>query len=215
MSTTPLEEQRFDLPDESATEALAARFAAAFARWHAGHAGIAAHDGRDPADTPSTPSITAMTTTAGMALGTPAMSAGRGLQVHLSGDLGAGKTAFVRGTLRALGHSGRVRSPTYTLVEPYHLAQTEAPALTVHHFDLYRFSRSDEWREAGFDEYLDSHALNLIEWPELAADVLGLPDLSLTLDMLTPDPGKGEPGRRLTARAYTDAGRNCLHAVAR
>lgn len=129
------------------------------------------------------------------------------LQVHLNGELGAGKTAFVRATLRALGHTGRVRSPTYTLVEPYVVAQANgAAALRVHHFDLYRFSDPAEWREAGFDEYLSAGALNLIEWPELAAGVLNTPDLSFSLEI-------AGLGRIMLARAYSEAGKQCLEAL--
>lgn len=128
-----------------------------------------------------------------------------GLRVHLSGDLGAGKTAFVRATLRALGHAGRVRSPTYTLVEPYALARGDA-TLHVHHFDLYRFADPAEWHDAGFDEYLARAALQLIEWPERAAGVLGEPDILFTLEIV------GDR-RALHARAFTDAGRTCLHAL--
>ena len=177
MPAVALAEHLFDLPDETATQTLAARFARAFL------------------------------------LASPAAA---GLQVHLNGELGAGKTAFVRATLRALGHDGRVRSPTYTLVEPYWITRTDAAALSlpepsellIHHFDLYRFSDAAEWHEAGFDEYLASQAINLIEWPSLAADALGTPDLSLTIDIV------GD-GRLLTARAFTPRGLHCLHDVCR
>ncbi|MGI4858794.1 MAG: tRNA (adenosine(37)-N6)-threonylcarbamoyltransferase complex ATPase subunit type 1 TsaE [Janthinobacterium lividum] len=176
MPVSPPDEYQYDLPDAAATDALAARFAQALAATR---------------DVP------------------PAASSGprrTGLRVHLSGDLGAGKTAFVRATLRALGHAGRVRSPTYTLVEPYALPLAHG-TLQVHHFDLYRFSDPAEWHEAGFDEYLERDALHLIEWPERADGVLGPPDILLTLEIV------GE-GRVLHARACTDAGRTCLHAVA-
>jgi tRNA threonylcarbamoyladenosine biosynthesis protein TsaE len=130
-----------------------------------------------------------------------------GLTVHLSGDLGAGKTALVRAVLRALGHGARVRSPTYTLVEPYALARTagcDAP-LQVYHFDLYRFDDPREWEGAGFREYLDAGALCLIEWPQKAAG-LAPPDLTLDFEVTG-------HGRVLVARAWTAAGKQSLDLV--
>ncbi|RKP48641.1 tRNA (adenosine(37)-N6)-threonylcarbamoyltransferase complex ATPase subunit type 1 TsaE [Pararobbsia silviterrae] len=134
-----------------------------------------------------------------------------GLHVHLLGDLGAGKTTLVRATLHALGHTGRVRSPTYTLVEPYRIVpreddvnELEAPRVyDIYHFDLYRFADPAEWIEAGFREYFDGHALCLVEWPQKAGALIGAPDLSLSLDLA------GE-GRVLTARAYSARGKDCL-----
>ena len=134
-----------------------------------------------------------------------------GLHVHLLGDLGAGKTTLVRATLRALGHTGRVRSPTYTLVEPYRIESDVAavnanPAprvYEIYHFDLYRFADPAEWHEAGFREYFDGHALCLVEWPQKAGTLIGVPDLSLELDL-------AGDGRVLTARAYTARGKDCL-----
>ena len=130
-------------------------------------------------------------------------AAGVGLHVQLSGDLGTGKTTLVRAALRTLGHAGRVRSPTYTLVEPYTLAMDDQAALHVYHFDLYRFADPIEWLDAGFREYFDGDALCLVEWPEKAGDLLGVPDLNINLEL------HGE-GRRVAARAYTDAGAQCL-----
>jgi tRNA threonylcarbamoyladenosine biosynthesis protein TsaE len=101
---------------------------------------------------------------------------GGGLRVSLRGGLGAGKTTFVRALLTALGHTGRVRSPTFTLHEPYEIA-----GLTVHHFDLYRFADPREWIDAGFDELTRGSALSLIEWPEQAQSVLPPMDLDLLL----------------------------------
>ncbi|MDQ7975820.1 tRNA (adenosine(37)-N6)-threonylcarbamoyltransferase complex ATPase subunit type 1 TsaE [Paraburkholderia sp. SARCC-3016] len=138
----------------------------------------------------------------------------KGLQVQLIGDLGAGKTTLVRATLRALGHTGRVRSPTYTLVEPYtvELPDTGSSAepsgnagreLAVYHFDLYRFNDPAEWADAGFREYFDSGAICLVEWPQRAGALLGVPDLVFSLEV------EGD-GRRLTARAYSEPGKACL-----
>jgi tRNA threonylcarbamoyladenosine biosynthesis protein TsaE len=99
-----------------------------------------------------------------------------GFVLYLSGDLGSGKTAFTRALLRALGHGGRVRSPTFTLAEPYNLSNFE-----LYHFDFYRFSTEGEWRDAGFDEILGGEAAAVIEWPELAGSSLPAPDLWLRL----------------------------------
>jgi tRNA threonylcarbamoyladenosine biosynthesis protein TsaE len=126
------------------------------------------------------------------------------LQVQLIGDLGAGKTTLVRATLRALGHAGRVRSPTYTLVEPYSLT-TQTGALELYHFDLYRFTDPAEWIDAGFREYFDSGAVCLIEWPQRAGGLLGVPDLEFKLEQ------EGE-GRVLTARAFSETGKSCLES---
>jgi tRNA threonylcarbamoyladenosine biosynthesis protein TsaE len=125
-----------------------------------------------------------------------------GLQVQLTGDLGAGKTTLVRATLRALGHEGRVRSPTYTLVEPYSL-ETKSGPLELYHFDLYRFADPAEWADAGFREYFDRGAVCLVEWPQQAGGLLGVPDLEFALDI------EGE-GRVLMARAFSETGKTCL-----
>jgi len=96
--------------------------------------------------------------------------------IYLSGELGSGKTTFTRALLRALGHPGRVRSPTFTLAEPYNL-----PNFELYHFDFYRFCDSHEWRDAGFDEVLDGDAAAIIEWPEMGGPALPAPDLWLRL----------------------------------
>ncbi|MCS6763335.1 MAG: tRNA (adenosine(37)-N6)-threonylcarbamoyltransferase complex ATPase subunit type 1 TsaE [Candidatus Protistobacter heckmanni] len=102
------------------------------------------------------------------------------MQIQLQGDLGAGKTTFARALLRALGHVGRVKSPTYSLCEPYELSAGGAP-LTVFHFDLYRLGGPDEWADAGFRDCFRAGALCLVEWPERAAGQLCAPDLLLEL----------------------------------
>lgn len=126
-----------------------------------------------------------------------------GLQVQLLGDLGAGKTTLVRATLAGLGHAGRVRSPTYTLVEPYALPRGQGE-LALYHFDLYRFADPAEWIDAGFREYFDTGAICLVEWPQKAGALLGTPDLVFALEPIDDD------RRLLDARAYSDSGKACL-----
>jgi tRNA threonylcarbamoyladenosine biosynthesis protein TsaE len=99
-----------------------------------------------------------------------------GLTLYLEGDLGAGKTTLVRGVLRGQGYSGRVKSPTYTLVEIYSL-----PAFELYHFDLYRMHDPREWLDAGFRDVNDGQAVSLIEWPEKAAGWLPPPDVVIRL----------------------------------
>jgi tRNA threonylcarbamoyladenosine biosynthesis protein TsaE len=124
-----------------------------------------------------------------------------GLSIHLSGDLGAGKTTLVRALLRALGERGRVRSPTFTLVEPYF-----AGGLEIAHLDLYRLQDPAEWAESGFDEYLDGQTVTLVEWPERAAALLPPPDLRVLLEL---DGG----GRRATLTAHGPAGERVVEAL--
>ena len=111
------------------------------------------------------------------ALGAALASGARpGRVIHLRGDLGAGKTTLVRGLLRALGHAGRVKSPTYTLVEPYELS-----SLHFYHFDFYRLKNQEEWKQTGFREYFNAQALCAVEWPERAHGLLAPPDLDIEL----------------------------------
>jgi tRNA threonylcarbamoyladenosine biosynthesis protein TsaE len=178
-------ERRFDLPDEDATLAFGARFARAIDAVRSEQQSSPAHERF------------------------------MGLQVQLMGDLGAGKTTLVRATLRALGHEGRVRSPTYTLVEPYSLS-TPAGPLELYHFDLYRFADPAEWADAGFREYFDRGAVCLVEWPQQAGGLLGVPDLVFALSIGQAAAGSGQgseevdEGRVLEARAFSETGKTCL-----
>ena len=124
-----------------------------------------------------------------------------GFVVYLSGDLGTGKTAFTRALLRALGHEGRVRSPTFTLAEPYNLSNFE-----LYHFDFYRFGSSDEWRDLGFDELIGGDVAAVVEWPELAGQGLPAPDLWIRLR--TPDAvGLAVPAAAAAGAGARDANR--------
>ncbi|WP_156500086.1 tRNA (adenosine(37)-N6)-threonylcarbamoyltransferase complex ATPase subunit type 1 TsaE [Ectothiorhodospira sp. BSL-9] len=124
----------------------------------------------------------------------------RGL-VFLQGDLGAGKTTLVRAFLRALGHAGPVKSPTYTLVEPY-----EINGRRILHFDLYRLADPEELEYLGVREDMDDATLNLVEWPSQGAGWLPVPDLVLSLSP------QGE-GRRLELASGTDAGREWVARI--
>ncbi len=106
-----------------------------------------------------------------------AAGAANGLAVHLRGELGAGKTTLVRGLLRALGYPGRVKSPTYTLVEPYIDLR-----LNLYHFDFYRFNDRSEWLNSGFRDYFNAESLCIVEWPERAGDLIAAPDLDILLE---------------------------------
>jgi tRNA threonylcarbamoyladenosine biosynthesis protein TsaE len=125
-----------------------------------------------------------------------------GFVIGLSGDLGAGKTALVRATLRSLGEAGPVKSPTFALLEPYVVS-----SLNFYHFDFYRFADPDEFEAAGFRELFGPGAICAIEWPERAGAGLPTPDLALTLKV------KGE-GRGVDIAAYSEAGAACLNDVA-
>ena len=121
-----------------------------------------------------------------------------GLVIYLSGELGAGKTTLARGILRALGYDGRVKSPSFALVEPYLLSR-----LYLYHFDFYRFTDPRELGEAGFREYFSPETVCLVEWPENAAGVVPPADIRIQLTA-------AGSGRQLQIDADTEAGRRCL-----
>lgn len=121
-----------------------------------------------------------------------------GLVVYLVGDLGAGKTTLSRGVLRGLGYAGKVKSPTYALVEVYSLFNFD-----LYHFDLYRFNYALEWEESGFGEYCHAHSVCLIEWPEKGAGCLPNADVQIVLQSV-------HDGRQIHIHALTDKGKLCL-----
>lgn len=128
-----------------------------------------------------------------------------GLKIYLSGDLGSGKTTLVRALLHAAGYSGRVKSPTYTLVELYVISK-----LYLYHFDFYRFRDPEEWLDAGFREHFDGTAVCLVEWPEKAAGLLPPADLDITIKI---DQSVNQGGRDITITANSASGENCLIAL--
>jgi len=121
--------------------------------------------------------------------------------IYLSGELGAGKTTFCRGLICSLGHGGAVKSPTFTLVEPYDL-----PTGKVYHFDLYRVSDPEELEYLGVEDYFGEDSLCLVEWPEKGAGWLPLPDLHIQISVT-------RMKRRLELVAFTERGKDFLLSV--
>ena len=123
------------------------------------------------------------------------------LVVYLEGELGAGKTAFCRGVIQALGHSGAVKSPTYTLVEPYQLQ-----GWRIHHFDLYRLADPEELEYMGIRDYFSEDTLNFIEWPDKGYGWLPGADIEIRIEY-------AGNGRKLTFSALTEAGRRIIKTL--
>ncbi|WP_323845862.1 tRNA (adenosine(37)-N6)-threonylcarbamoyltransferase complex ATPase subunit type 1 TsaE [Microbulbifer magnicolonia] len=148
------------------------------------------------------------TVAAGETLGRACLATGLqgGLTLFLHGQLGAGKTTFCRGVLRAFGHRGAVKSPTYTLVEPYDFPRADGGPQRVFHFDLYRLGDAEELEFMGVRDYFALQSLSLVEWPERGAGVLPEPDLEFELAVL-------DSGRQLHAVAHSPAGDAVLSAV--
>ena len=128
-----------------------------------------------------------------------------GLTIYLHGDLGAGKTALTRALLHAAGHPGHVKSPTYTLAEPYTVELAGQPVEVVH-FDLYRMAGPEEFLDAGFRDYFNHRTICIIEWPEKAGDVLPPPDINVFLTM-------HGTGRKVELQALSPHGSQCLERL--
>lgn len=131
----------------------------------------------------------------------PAQGALAGGRIHLKGDLGAGKTTFARALLRACGVTGRIKSPSYALLESYKVSN-----LYLYHLDFYRFSKAQDWEDAGFRDILQKQALVLIEWPEQAGAQLPPPDVELSL-------AHADAGRQARLVAYSEKGRTWLTSL--
>ncbi len=125
-----------------------------------------------------------------------------GMILYLHGELGTGKTALTRALLHAAGHQGHVKSPTYTLVEPYAIC-VDGTMVELMHFDLYRMIGADEFIDAGFRDYFGSSTICIVEWPEKADGVLPTADLDIFLTVV------GQ-GREVKFTAHSDQGFQCL-----
>ncbi|MCD6055180.1 MAG: tRNA ((37)-N6)-threonylcarbamoyltransferase complex ATPase TsaE [Gammaproteobacteria bacterium] len=125
------------------------------------------------------------------------------LILYLKGDLGAGKTTFVRAYLAAMGFTGRVKSPTYTLIEPYDIREHE-----VYHFDLYRLKQPGELQTLGIEDYIHSKSICLIEWPEKGLGFL--PDPDLICDIM---PGDEENARQFYITAPSEKGQKMIKTI--
>lgn len=164
-------------PDEAATAAFAQQLATALCRTPQAHSAATGHAAQGPSAC-----------------------------LALHGNLGAGKTTLVRHLLHALGVTGRIKSPTYAVVEPYEVTASGQP-LHIWHFDFYRFSDPREWEDAGFRDIFASPGLKLAEWPEKAAAFLPQADLDLTLRT------RGDSEREVTLQANTPHGAALLQAA--
>ena len=129
-----------------------------------------------------------------------------GLVIYLHGDLGAGKTALTRALIQAGGHKGTVKSPTYTLSEPYRVSLDGQPANIIH-YDLYRMASPEEFLDAGFREDFDGRNICIVEWPEKGEPVLPPPDVKVLLNV-------SGHGREVELQALSDLGLLCLDRLA-
>jgi tRNA threonylcarbamoyladenosine biosynthesis protein TsaE len=125
-----------------------------------------------------------------------------GLTIYLHGDLGAGKTALTRALLHAAGYPGHVKSPTYTLAEPYTVELAGQPVEVIH-FDLYRMAGPDEFLDAGFREHFNHRTVCIIEWPEKAGELLPPPDINVFITV-------HGMGRKVELQALSAQGSQCL-----
>lgn len=131
--------------------------------------------------------------------GSPAV---RNAFIELHGDLGAGKTTLVRHLLRALGVAGRIKSPTYAVVEPH-----QAPGLAIWHFDFYRFNDPREWEDAGFRDLFASPGLKLAEWPNNASGLIPVADIAIYIE------AEDDHARHVTLQAHTPQGSAVLQGL--
>ena len=147
------------------------------------------------------------------------MPATRQAFITLEGPLGAGKTTLARHLLRALGVAGRIKSPTYAVVEPHRAEAGPHGALSAWHFDFYRFGDPREWEDAGFRELFASTGLKLVEWPEHAAGLMPAVDAALTIGPEDDSPPTAanedftDAPRSVSFSAFTDTGRQLLAAL--
>lgn len=124
-----------------------------------------------------------------------------GVVIYLHGPLGAGKTTFVRGFLRGMGFEGKVKSPTYTLVEEYEINHKK-----IFHFDLYRLLSANELEQIGIQEYFSQSSICLIEWPEKGFPLLPAPDLTCYIEFM-------DTGRNIRFEAYSARGEEIVNAL--
>ncbi len=137
----------------------------------------------------------------GESIGRQLLSCSQGLTLYLHGDLGAGKTTLTRGILRGLGHKGSVKSPTYTLVEPYELLP-----LPAYHFDLYRLADPEELEYMGIRDYFHEQAVRIVEWPERGQGILPAPDLQISLSVV----GRG---RAMALESCSESGQSVEQSI--
>lgn len=132
------------------------------------------------------------------------------ITIFMQGNLGAGKTTMTRGLLRGLGFNGKVKSPTYTLLETYDITINKtlenSLELRINHFDLYRFNDEEEWEVAGFRDAFNASSVCIIEWPENALQCLPEPDVEILLNIQS-DSATETIGRQVTLKAHSEKGR--------